>query len=154
MIILSAARPLELTDCGAPQALNQAEVLRSALRWSRQLPIADERGAAAWAAAGCEALSASWGAPEGVVHLNCPFREPLWVEGLETSARPAPSLVPSLPMPDLRARWGRCAAKGRRGVVLCGPMHGASAHDERLERALTRFAERIGWPVLPSPPLA
>ena len=152
MIILSAARPLELTDCGAPQALNQAEVLRSALRWWRQLPIADERGAEAWAAAGCEALSASWGAPEGVVHLNCPFREPLWVEGLETSARPAPSLVPSLPMPDLRALDGVAARlEGRRGVVLCGPMHGAAAHDERLVRALTRFTERIGWPVFAEP---
>ncbi len=152
MIVLSAARPSELNDCGAPQAWDQSQVLQPAVRWFRHLPIADEHGAPVWAVAGAEALSACWGSPEGVVHLNCPFREPLWEQGLETQARHVASIFPSLPMPDVRALEGRVARwKGQHGFIICGPMHGAAANDERLATAVARFAEAIGWPVFAEP---
>ena len=76
-----------MTACGAPQALDQRHLLDPAVRWFKQLPLADEHGAKAWAPAALAALAACWGSPEGPVHLNCPFREPLWAEGLETQAR-------------------------------------------------------------------
>ena len=122
------------------------------MRWFRQLPIADERGAPVWAVAGAEALSACWGSPEGVVHLNCPFREPLWEQGLETEQRHTPSTLPSLPIPDVRALKGRVERwRGQRGLILCGPMHGAAANDERLATSVARFAQAIGWPVFAEP---
>ena len=152
MIVLSAARPDELTDCGEPQALDQSQVLQPSTRWFRQLPIADEQGAPVWAVAGAEALSACWGSPEGVVHLNCPFREPLWAPGIETQARSVPSILPSLPVPDIQVLKGRVEGwSGQKGFILCGPMHGNSADDERRGEAVSRFAEVMGWPVFAEP---
>ena len=152
MIVLSAARPAELTDCGAPQAWDQSQVLQPSTRWFRQLPIADEQGAPVWAVAGTEALSACWGSPGGVVHVNCPFREPLWEQGLETQATASPTLLPSVPMPDTRGLKGRVLDwVGQTGLIVCGPMHGSTADDERLSLAVGRLAQALQWPIFAEP---
>jgi 2-succinyl-5-enolpyruvyl-6-hydroxy-3-cyclohexene-1-carboxylate synthase len=152
IIVLSAARPDEMTDCGAPQALDQGHILDPAVRWFKQLPLADEQGAKAWAPAAVGALAACWGSPEGPVHLNCPFREPLWAEGLETQARRGASLVPSLPSVDLDALDGLARRLSeKRGWLVCGPMHGSAADDERLCDAVRAFAQSLGWPVFAEP---
>jgi 2-succinyl-5-enolpyruvyl-6-hydroxy-3-cyclohexene-1-carboxylate synthase len=152
MIVLSAARPQELDHCGAPQSLNQAPLFESYTRLSQQLPLADECGAKAWCSAAVSALSACWGSPEGPVHLNLPFREPLWQPGLVTQPCLGPEFLPSLPMPDIQALPNLAMRlSGKRGLIVCGPSHGCRPYDDRLAAGVRRLANALGWPVLCEP---
>ena len=152
MMILSASRPEEKVDCGAPQALNQKQVFDGYIRWFKHLPIADERGAQSWSSFAVAGLAACWGSPEGPVHLDCPFREPLWQSGLETTVQPASVVLPATPRcdpsvyPSLASRLSR-----KKGLVICGPMHGSSTHDDRLASALRALVSALGWPIFAEP---
>lgn len=81
MLVFAADRPPELRDCGANQAIPQANLLAGAARWSADLPCpsidipaefvlstVDEAFARACGHAGAQG---------GAVHLNWQFREPL-----------------------------------------------------------------------------
>jgi 2-succinyl-5-enolpyruvyl-6-hydroxy-3-cyclohexene-1-carboxylate synthase len=81
LMVFAADRPPELRDCGANQAIPQANLLAGAARWSADLPCpttdvpaefvlstVDEAFARACGHAGAQA---------GAVHLNWQFREPL-----------------------------------------------------------------------------
>jgi len=55
-------------------------------------------------------------------------------------------------MPDTRMLKGRVADwVGQTGMIVCGPMHGSTAADERLALAIRRFAEALQWPVFAEP---
>ena len=81
LLVFAADRPPELRDCGANQAISQAQLLSAATRWSCDMPCPtidtraefvlstiDEAFARACGTAGAQA---------GAVHINWQFREPL-----------------------------------------------------------------------------
>src|SRR5690606_503724 len=152
LVAISANRPPELWGVGAPQTMRQEGLFRGWVRLEGQLPTPEaaiEPGVyRRW---GASARLAATGTPPGPVHLDAPFREPLFAPGAAT-----PSLAPlaaltgrlALDEPALAALADRLA--GRRGLVICGPAAPPPAPPS-LGDAAARFAATIGWPILADP---
>lgn len=82
LIVLTADRPHELREVGAPQAIAQPALYGHHVKWALDLPIPDdakttlpfiERHVA-------RAVFVATAAPYGPVQVNVPFREPLLIE--------------------------------------------------------------------------
>lgn len=82
LIVLTADRPHELREVGAPQTIHQIELYGQHVKWSVDFPIPDnakptlpfiERHMV-------RAIATAMTAPYGPVHINIPFREPLLIE--------------------------------------------------------------------------
>ncbi|WP_226670282.1 2-succinyl-5-enolpyruvyl-6-hydroxy-3-cyclohexene-1-carboxylic-acid synthase [Metabacillus litoralis] len=79
LLILTADRPHELRDVGAPQAINQINMYGNYSKWFVDLSLPesnDDMLRYSRTIAG-RAVGISSTNPQGVVHLNFPFREPL-----------------------------------------------------------------------------
>ena len=109
LVVLTADRPAELRDRGAPQTIDQTHLYGRHAKWFAELSLAaDEPGATGPGDAGSDAMAhvrsiagravaTAVAGPAGPVHLNLPFREPLI---------PAEQLGADRG-PHRRARWQR-----------------------------------------------
>lgn len=159
LLVLTADRPHELRDVGAPQAIDQIGLYGKYSKWFVDVSLPDKTEAMLHyirTVAGRAASTASAG-PAGVVHLNFPFREPL---------------VPNLSLPDL---WGRGRIESRqsyvevqegdrqldpiqiqrlmealkgiqKGIIVCGPLD-----DPQFAQEVTNLASVLQYPVLADP---
>ena len=154
LIVLTANRPHELHDAGAPQTVSQDRFFEGFVRYYRQLNVPGDgtpnnmlRGIVS------QAMKAGMGRPNGPVHLDCPFREPLWsqgdavqVDGPDNTAisRTRCSLVPSQ---EKISQIAERLKSVRRGALVVGPMNGCSD----INDAAHNLAKRLGWPILAEP---
>ena len=74
MLVVTADRPPELRDVGAPQTIDQTHLFGRSVRWFHDPGIAEAVTSATWRSLAARARVA---ARTGPVHLNQPFREPL-----------------------------------------------------------------------------
>ena len=74
MIVVTADRPPELRDVGAPQTIDQTHLYGGAVRWFHDPGVADPALAPTWRSLARRGIEA---AATGPVHLNLPFRDPL-----------------------------------------------------------------------------
>ncbi|HTM00777.1 MAG TPA: 2-succinyl-5-enolpyruvyl-6-hydroxy-3-cyclohexene-1-carboxylic-acid synthase [Candidatus Omnitrophota bacterium] len=161
LIALTADRPPELRDAGAPQTVDQIKLYGDAVLWFCEVG-APEAGADLLryvASLGARAAAAAWGPPAGPVHLNFAFREPLLPGAGEANAAartPARETEPGPdprdhegPLPSARAveRCVRLLRARRRGLIVCGP------DDDGAEAAgaVHALAEATGYPILADP---
>ncbi|MFZ9880060.1 MAG: 2-succinyl-5-enolpyruvyl-6-hydroxy-3-cyclohexene-1-carboxylic-acid synthase, partial [Phycisphaerales bacterium] len=81
LLVFAADRPPELRDCGANQAIPQAQLLAGAARWSVDMPCPTIDIAAEFVLSTVDEAFARAcgraGAQGGAVHVNWQFREPL-----------------------------------------------------------------------------
>lgn len=85
LILLTADRPPELQDCGANQTIHQPELFGVYTQYSATLPVPSlEVSPELLLSEVSQAVCFSKGPVFGPVHLNCPFREPLWDPESET----------------------------------------------------------------------
>lgn len=79
LIVLTADRPHELRDVGAPQAIDQIHLYGNNVKWFVEMaPPENSAEMLRYARTVCaRAASAAKSSPAGPVHLNFPFREPL-----------------------------------------------------------------------------
>lgn len=79
MLVVTADRPQELQDSGAPQTVHQVGLYGDAVRWEASPGVPELAAAASWRSlASRSVLEARGGARRaGPVHLNLAFREPL-----------------------------------------------------------------------------
>ncbi|MBA3235231.1 MAG: 2-succinyl-5-enolpyruvyl-6-hydroxy-3-cyclohexene-1-carboxylic-acid synthase [Chloroflexi bacterium] len=160
LVLLTADRPPELRDRGAPQTIDQARIFGGHVRWYNELPLLD--GAAATnrhvrSVVG-RAVAMARGGPAGPVHLNIPFREPLIPDsalgplittderggaaGAFTAVVGARARLSEPDLADLAARIGSV----QRGLIVAG-----SQDDPDLPPALTRLAAVTGFPIAADP---
>jgi 2-succinyl-5-enolpyruvyl-6-hydroxy-3-cyclohexene-1-carboxylate synthase len=141
MIVITADRPPELRDVGAPQTINQTQLFGSAVRWFHDPGVPSRDAEHTWRALAARVHADTLQAIPGPVHLNLPFREPL--VGRATS------------LPSSRdTRWstthisrgfdgdgGHVAAtlSGRRGVIVAG---------RRSDESVVQLARALQWPIL------
>ncbi len=148
LVAITADRPTELLDVGAPQTINQRDLFGRTVRWSYDLdvPDPDDAGRMRTAALAARLVSAATGRPAGPVHLNIRFREPLLI-GDDTYDVATPLVVEGELAPDAAAVAPVSdAISGRRGVVVAGPQGEPS-----VAAAATTFAAAVGWPVMADP---
>ena len=173
LVVLTADRPHELRDVGAPQAIDQLHLYGCHVKWFVEMapPDASPEVLAYVRAAARRAVATAQAQPPGPVHLNFPFREPLVPEPMESAESLGPQVASAAKTcprghpaagTDLRGRpWlqGRRTltssavaqlaaelAGCRRGLIVCGPQD-----DPELPEAAIRLAAALGFPVLADP---
>lgn len=157
LVVLTADRPHELRDNGAPQTIDQVGIFGPRTRWFSDLPTpGDAPELLRYArAAAARAVAASLAAPAGPAHLNLPFREPLvpdramLEELFQGGAGVMPVRVVAGPRhldDDDLALFGARLALVRRGLIICGP-----GCPPGLADAAGRLATRLDFPILADP---
>ncbi len=77
LVVLTADRPPELQDRGAPQTINQTNLYGPSAKWFYDTGVPETDATADAAHLARQAVSTSIEAPAGPVHINVPLREPL-----------------------------------------------------------------------------
>ncbi|GGA76460.1 2-succinyl-5-enolpyruvyl-6-hydroxy-3-cyclohexene-1-carboxylic-acid synthase [Ornithinibacillus halotolerans] len=156
LIVLTADRPHELRDVGAPQAIDQIKLFGDYVKNFHEMALPEGtvemlnyvRTRAARSVS--EALSGN----PGPIHLNFPFREPLtpdlnleniWGEPLREPYHIWHEGKKRLPE-DFLNYFAEKLSIARRGLIVCGPQV-----DEELAEGITMLAETLGVPVLADP---
>src|SRR5690349_4739828 len=100
LVVLTADRPHELRDCGAPQAIDQNRLYGAFAKWFADvaLPEASDEALRYVRTLAGRAVATADAAPAGPVHLNFPLREPL---------TPDPGALPPVEARDPVAWQGR-----------------------------------------------
>lgn len=155
LVLLTADRPPELRDRGAPQVIDQTRLFGVHAKWDAELPLLDgtpETRRHVRSMAG-RAVATALAGPAGPVHLNIPFREPLIPDGDLRPHAPAHG-EPTRPFADVLSGSRTLAAAAvadlagrlagaRRGLIVAGPQD-----DPALPAALARLAAATGFPIL------
>lgn len=170
LVVLTADRPPELLDCGAPQTMDQHGLFGRHMRFAQAIgaPRADA-GWLRWLRTRLDrAVEAATGANAGPVHLDLHFDEPLTADvvdgevpsGLAESdpigvlgradGRPLSPWTHSLPtVPRLALnRIGDRLAGALRPVIVAGP---GAVHDLAGYEAVIGLARLLGAPILADP---
>lgn len=161
LLALTADRPPELRDCGAPQTIDQIRFYGAQVKWAVEMPVPEGGETMLRFARTTAARAAATAAesPSGPIHLNFPFREPLvppagtplpdGARGDRGGRRPCVRVraVGAAPAPSEVERLATQLAGAPRGLIVCGSLEdepGATAPIAALGRAL-------GYPILADP---
>jgi 2-succinyl-5-enolpyruvyl-6-hydroxy-3-cyclohexene-1-carboxylate synthase len=154
LLVLTADRPAELRDRGAPQTIDQDHLYGRYAKWFTELPLfdADPATAAHVRSIAGRAVATAVAGPAGPVHVNLPFREPLLpdgsldgpVGGRERAFASAAVGRRRLDAAEIDRLVGLLAVE--RGLIVAGP-----DDDPRLPEALARLADATGYPILADP---
>lgn len=153
LVVLTADRPPELRETGANQAVDQVGLYGSAVRFSQDVGVPEERPGqvAYWRALLGRALLAARGALDGSpgpVHLNLPLREPLLPDGRGSPGWPEPldgraDGAPWVSVGDTVTPGAVEVDDADRPTVVV-----AGAGDKGVG---ARLGADLGWPVLAEP---
>ena len=166
LLVLTADRPHELRDNGAPQSIDQNRLYGTYVKWFVEVALPEATNAALRyiRTTAVRAAALTQAIPAGPVHLNFPFREPLTPEPVSDQplllvaqrdpvawqGRPG-----NAPYVDVRnAPAGAPAATNlahlvdlvqrvRRGLIIVGPND-----DPSLAEPIVRLARHLGYPIL------
>lgn len=157
LIVLTADRPHELRDVGAPQAIDQNQLYGNHAKWfvEMALPEDSEQMLAYVRTMAGRAAGTAQSAPAGPVHLNFPFREPLvpnlgldqlW--GTSKMAKKNVNVVVGKPtMDEEQAQLiSDVVSEKLKGIIVCG------SHDNsEFGHAVANLAETLQFPILADP---
>ncbi|WP_338449202.1 2-succinyl-5-enolpyruvyl-6-hydroxy-3-cyclohexene-1-carboxylic-acid synthase [Niallia oryzisoli] len=157
LVVLTADRPHELRDVGAPQAIDQIHLYGKHVKWFVEMaPPESTKEMIRYARMVCaRAVAAATQAPSGPVHLNFPLREPLIpnldddqlfrqkerVNGYVKIQQPTVSL-----RKDEFDSYAERIRTTKRGIIVCGQME-----ENGFAEAVTAFAEKYQFPILADP---
>ena len=159
MLLLTADRPPELRQTGANQTIDQPDIFGGYARWRFDLPAPDlEIDPAVVLTTVDQAVYRAQRSPKGPVHLNLMFREPFlpnpesegdsdsgpvsWLGSGEPYTRYAPTKL-TVNEGEIEHLW-EALRPVKRGLVVAGRLE-----SQAQGKAVARFAEALGWPLLP-----
>lgn len=156
LMVLTADRPHELRDIGAPQAIDQNHLYGHHVKWFAEMapPENSIEMLHYVRSVGARATAVSLQAPAGPVHLNFPFREPL-IPNLDKDIfqmeeRPHGYVnVQSgeLLLSDEEINEIACQIQShKRGIIVCGQLE-----EEGFSQAVISLAKKLSLPILADP---
>lgn len=151
LIVLTADRPHELRGVGAPQAIDQLNMYGKHVKFSVDLPLAEDNEELDWFLERHinRAVSVALTKPMGPVHLNIPLREPLLID---FSRKPKASTYIERVHGEFeltaiqKQSLATLFAEARSGLIIAGELPVGFDKD-----AFWNFARRLQWPVLCDP---
>jgi 2-succinyl-5-enolpyruvyl-6-hydroxy-3-cyclohexene-1-carboxylate synthase len=158
MILLTADRPPELRQTGANQTIDQTDIFGDYVRWRFDLPAPDPDIDPAMVLTTVDQAAYRAGrTPQGPVHLNLMFREPLhpdpgdedilsgpssWTQGDGPYTRYA-ATKPAVDEMEIHRLW-QSLRPMKRGLVVAGRLA-----SRKQGEAVLRLVDTLGWPLLP-----
>ena len=161
LVVLTADRPHELRDVGAPQAIDQIKMYGNYVKWFVEMSIPQDTKAMIQYARTMAARAAgtALSAPSGPVHLNFPLREPLipeleadelWTKYKDENGSVAEVNVGDYSISQERAEYfSNLLRESKKGVIICGEMPQDKATD--FAEAVTKLAETLQYPIFADP---
>ncbi|HEU5226181.1 MAG TPA: 2-succinyl-5-enolpyruvyl-6-hydroxy-3-cyclohexene-1-carboxylic-acid synthase [Ktedonobacteraceae bacterium] len=169
LLALTADRPYELRDCGAPQAIDQNRLYGTHVKWFVDVALPEATNAALRyiRTLACRAVALTTAVPSGPVHLNLPFREPLTPDALADQPLPPveqrdpvawqgrPDNAPYVlvneatlapPTATQTAHLADLIGQAQRGLIIVGPIDNPA-----LTLPLVQLAQHTGYPILADP---
>lgn len=151
LIVITADRPHELREVGAPQAIDQIQLYGNHVKYSVDFPLAeDNRDIEDYIERQTQrAVSVALTVPFGPIHLNVPFREPLLIDfDLEIQTRTFKKHFKSNnSLDESTANLLTDIVKNtEKGFIIAGELPGSLNKE-----AFWSFAEALQWPVLCDP---
>lgn len=156
LIILTADRPHELRDVGAPQAIEQINMYGNYVKWFHDmaLPEATAEMLVYVREKASRAIHVSRSGNAGPVQLNFPFREPLhldftlenvWEETDNVNNNPFYSGKVKLASNQIEQVLELISDKPN-GLIVCGPQG-----DQQLAESIVILASQLKIPILADP---
>lgn len=156
LIVLTADRPHELREVGAPQAIDQIHLYGHHVKWFVEMALPEKTDdIIRYARTVCaRAVAIASQTPSGPVHLNFPLREPL-IPSLDrnlfqTEERPKGYVkVHNGDLTINNTQFKETAAKlnGKvKGIIVCG-----NIETEGFVDAVTLLASALNFPILADP---
>ncbi len=169
LLVLTADRPHELRDNGAPQSIDQNRLYGTYVKWFVEVALPEATNAALRyiRTTADRAVALTKATPAGPVHLNFPFREPLTPEPIANQPLPPleqrdtiawmgrPDNAPYVDVHNATqhavdaatvAHIANLASTTQCGLIIAGPYN-----DPALTEPLVRLAHRLGYPILADP---
>lgn len=156
LIVLTADRPHELREVGAPQAIDQIHLYGKHVKWFADMALPEKSDEMIrYARTVCaRAVAISTQAPSGPVHLNFPFREPLIPQLdeklFQLTERPKGYInvqngdltINNHAMEEIAKKLNGY----NKGIIVCG-----NIVDEQFAEAVTSLAATLKFPILADP---
>ncbi|KRG16115.1 2-succinyl-5-enolpyruvyl-6-hydroxy-3-cyclohexene-1-carboxylic-acid synthase [Lederbergia galactosidilytica] len=153
LLVLTADRPHELREVGAPQAINQLHLYGQHVKWFAEmaLPENSKEQLTYSKMVAHRAVKECKSPVSGPVHVNFPLREPLLPaldpypfseEQVDYEVVEGELVVPEVTI----ERIAKDINQSQQGLIICGPM------DEPLfSNAVIELAEKLAYPILADP---
>ncbi|WP_430784629.1 2-succinyl-5-enolpyruvyl-6-hydroxy-3-cyclohexene-1-carboxylic-acid synthase [Virgibacillus flavescens] len=156
ILVLTADRPHELRDVGAPQSIDQLKLFGDYVKWFHEmaLPEAEPKMLDYARSKASRAIHIASSGNAGPVHLNFPFREPLipdftleniWGNEGKGSYSPTLNGKNRLEYVQLTNLLEKLSSK-ERGLIVCGPQI-----NKDFAEAVTSLAAKWNLPILADP---
>jgi 2-succinyl-5-enolpyruvyl-6-hydroxy-3-cyclohexene-1-carboxylate synthase len=157
LIVLTADRPHELRDVGAPQAIDQLNIYGKHAKWfvEMALPEGSKEMLRYARTIAARAAATAMTAPAGPVHLNFPLREPLVPNVTEQTwaqiERKEPSYIQvsigkrTLELEQFQFIYERLDGI-EKGLIICGEID-----KPHFAEAVVKLAEALNYPILADP---
>ncbi len=156
LIVLTADRPHELRDVGAPQAIDQIHLYGRNVKWFVEMSPPDgKEEMIRYARTVCaRAAATATRQPAGPVHLNFPLREPL-IPNLHKKIFELPEREKGYVdiidgkrslSDEMSKNLAAILSSEKNGVIICGPIE-----DPELTKTIIDFANLLQFPILADP---
>lgn len=157
LLVLTADRPHELRDVGAPQAIDQLHMYGSYAKWFVDLAIPEDHpGMFRYVrTVASRAVGTAITNPAGVVHLNFPFREPLvpntnlpdlWSKQDNRSSYLHIPTTSSVLSEDEMDNIANLVQDTQNGLIICGEYN-----DREFIENVQLLSKHLKFPVLADP---
>ena len=146
LLVISADRPHELRATDANQTMRQVGIFSSFTNWEMDMPCPTAEISLMWLQQTLAFAVAKTEEPFGVVHLNCPFREPFFTEELLPAPSPMLDIQCNKALPNSLLSVADLAylASFETGWIIAGQLH----LSEEDQTQLSKFATQTGFQVL------
>jgi 2-succinyl-5-enolpyruvyl-6-hydroxy-3-cyclohexene-1-carboxylate synthase len=145
LIIISADRPPELQNRGAPQTIDQIELYGKHVRGFFQTPVPSDSTQNSAISLATDAFKQSLKPFPGPVHINCPLREPLEPSDIPFSTFKADDHLEITQEVDISGL--KKFLEYEKGLIVVGPMD----TDSSTRRKISELGNVTGWPVVADP---